>query len=304
MQGHDRKKLSQRPVVEEGLEDGKIAEHLVAEGNLEVLHFLRHVTHIAEKLDHLGRDAPVDSFDLRFGRKVEQPKSEHRIGLLPDLLRVMQAFQPVFAAERSVNLQDILNDGGITPGRFHFRPAGNFFDRPERLDDEDGMVSGNGAAALANQDRMGHFFLVADFLHRTDHVTGVLVQGVIDRAVEGRARPVVIDAEAPTHIEVAELVAELVQLGVETGGLAHRALDRTDIGNLRSDVKMHQLEAMGHAFAPEQFTGLDKFRGGKTELGVLTAARRPFPGAFGREPDADADPWLDPHLFGDGEDLC
>ena len=285
------------------MEDGKITEHLVAEGDLQVLHFFRHMVYVAEKFDHLGRDAPVDGFNLRLGREVQQPEREHRIRLLPDFLRIMQALQPVLAPERAVDIEDVLDHRRITFGRLDLGSAGNFFDRAERFDDEDRMMRGNGASALADQDGMGHFFLVANFLHRGNHITGVLMQGVVDRTVEGRARPVVVDAEAATHVEVTELMPELVQLGVEARRLAHRTFDRTDVRDLRPDVEVHQLEAMGHAFAPEEFAGLDQFRGGEAELGILTAARRPLAGTFGGETDPGADPRFDPHLLGDGQDL-
>ncbi|MFM8788327.1 MAG: hypothetical protein ACKOEI_00435, partial [Chthoniobacterales bacterium] len=60
---------------------------------------------------------------------------------------------------------------------------------------------------------------------------------------------------------------------------------------------------MRHAFAAEQFARFDQFRGGEPELGIFAAARRPLAGALGGETNAHANPRLDVHLFGYGEDL-
>ena len=43
MDRHDREELAERPVIEQRLEDGEVAEVLIAERRLEFLHFFRHV---------------------------------------------------------------------------------------------------------------------------------------------------------------------------------------------------------------------------------------------------------------------
>src|SRR3982074_2332499 len=53
MDRHDRKKLTESPVVEERLKDGKIADVLIAERSLEFLHFVGHVTQTAMHVDDL-----------------------------------------------------------------------------------------------------------------------------------------------------------------------------------------------------------------------------------------------------------
>src|SRR5688572_22482754 len=63
---------------------------------------------------------------------------------------------------------------------------------------------------------------------------------------KGRARAVVVDAQAAADIDVLELVAALVQLRVVHGRFAHGALDGADVGNLRADVEVQELERGGH----------------------------------------------------------
>ena len=215
----------------------------------------------------------------------------------------MQALEAVLAAEGLVDRDDVAHHGGIGLGGDHFGSARNFLDRAEGFDHEHGMVRGDGASAFADQHRMRNFFFVADFLHGANDVAGVFVERIVDRAVEGGARSVVVDAESASNIEVAEFVTELLQFGVKPRSLAHGAFDRADVGNLRSDVEMDKLEAVGHALAAEQFARPDQFRGGQAELGVLAAARRPLAGTLGGEAHAHADPRFDIHLLGHGEDL-
>ena len=89
---HDREELPERPVIEQRLEDGKIADVLVAQRGLEFLHFLGHITQPSVYGDDLLRDLPVNAFDLRFAHQLEQPEIEHLLRFLLDLLRIVQAF--------------------------------------------------------------------------------------------------------------------------------------------------------------------------------------------------------------------
>ena len=62
MDRHDRKQLAERPVIEKRLEDGKIADVLVAERGFELLHFLGHEAQSAMHVDDLLRQLPVNAF--------------------------------------------------------------------------------------------------------------------------------------------------------------------------------------------------------------------------------------------------
>ncbi len=70
----------------------------------------------------------------------------------------------------------------------------------------------------------------------------VLLDGVVHRRVERRARAVVVDGQPAADVEVLERVAALVELRVVHRGLAHGALDGQDVRDLRADVEVQQLE--------------------------------------------------------------
>jgi hypothetical protein len=70
---HDGKQLAERPVIEQRLEDGKIAEVLVAEAVFELADFLRHVGLAFETFDDLAADLPVKILDLRLVGKSSTP---------------------------------------------------------------------------------------------------------------------------------------------------------------------------------------------------------------------------------------
>ena len=44
MDRHDREELPERPVIEQRLEDGEVADVLIAKRSLELLHLFGHVT--------------------------------------------------------------------------------------------------------------------------------------------------------------------------------------------------------------------------------------------------------------------
>ena len=76
MDRHDREKLPERPMIEERLEDGEVADVLIAERRLELLHFFRHEPQSAMHVDDLLRQLPVKGVDLGFRFEVEQPQIE------------------------------------------------------------------------------------------------------------------------------------------------------------------------------------------------------------------------------------
>jgi len=60
---HDGKQLVQRPMIQQRLEDGKIAEILVAEAVFELANFLRRVGLAFVTFHHLAADLPVKVLD-------------------------------------------------------------------------------------------------------------------------------------------------------------------------------------------------------------------------------------------------
>src|ERR1700726_1960629 len=82
MDGHDRKELTERPMVEKRLKDGKVADVLIAERRLEFLNFVRHVTQTAMHVDDLLGELPIESVDLRFRFEFEKAEIERFLRFL------------------------------------------------------------------------------------------------------------------------------------------------------------------------------------------------------------------------------
>ena len=66
MDRHDWKQLTERPVVEQGLENREIADVLVTQCRFELLDFFRNETQAAMHVHDLLCQLPIDGVDLCF----------------------------------------------------------------------------------------------------------------------------------------------------------------------------------------------------------------------------------------------
>ena len=107
MDRHDREQLAERPVIEQRLEDGEIADVLIAERRLELLHFLRHIAQAAMHVHDLLRELPVERLDLRLRFEIEQAELEHLLRFFLDLLDVVQALEAVAALEPLLHIENL-----------------------------------------------------------------------------------------------------------------------------------------------------------------------------------------------------
>ena len=101
------------------------------------------------------------------------------------------------------------------------------------------------AAAFVHDGRMRNIFGIANVHDAPDHVISIFLKGVIRGAVEIAARSVVINPEPAANIEITELMAKLGKFCVIARCFAHCAFDRRNVGNLRTDMKMNQLQTIG-----------------------------------------------------------
>src|SRR5215472_11946085 len=106
------------------------------------------------------------------------------------------------------------------------------------------MMRDCGATAFAHDRRMRDAFGVAHVHDVPDNVIGVFLERVVGRAVEIATRSIIIDAKPATYVEITELVTELGKLCVVSRAFTHGALNRRNIGHLRSDVEMKKFKAM------------------------------------------------------------
>src|SRR3989441_1129509 len=300
---HDRKQLAERPVVEQRLEHGKVAEVLVAEAVFELADFFGNVGLAAETFDDFLADFPVEMFDLRFVRQFQQAEREH-------IVRVLAAFERIVVGLELVQLANVLLDvEQFLDQRVFVFAAGEFYVLPdfangaEHFDDQHAVVRHEGAAAFADDVRVGHFLRVANVADVINDVIGVFLQGVIGRAVERGPAAVVIDTEAAADVDVFDGETHFVKLAVETGGLLDGLFDGENVRHLRTDVKMDQLEAVREVFRFEQFDRGEQFNCAQTELGVFAGALRPFPGPFAEQPGPDADERFDSEWPRHADDL-
>src|SRR5581483_7603159 len=89
----DGEELLQRPVIEEGLEDGKIADVLVGEEGVEVVKFLRLVAGLAILLRDLLADLPENLLGGGAVFQIEVAEVEERKGLFFFLERVVETLE-------------------------------------------------------------------------------------------------------------------------------------------------------------------------------------------------------------------
>ena len=162
----------------------------------------------------------------------------------------MQCLEPVAALELALHLEDIAQRLRIVCRRLDFRCLNILFDRAEGFDHENGMMSHDRAAAFADDRGMRDALGVANLHDVVNDVVAILLERIVRRAVETGARTIIIDAEPAADIEITKLVAQLRELRIITGRFAHRAFDRRDVGHLRADMEMDELEAMRRAPAP------------------------------------------------------
>src|SRR5256714_8982622 len=297
MDRHNRKKLAERPVVEQRLENGKIANVLIPQRDLKLLYFLRHKAQTAMHVHDLLRKLPVNGLDLRFRFQVEQAEIERLLRFFLDLLAVMQALDSVAALQSLFHIEDVAHEFVIFFSHFDLEFRCRSLDGTERLHHEHGMMRDNRASPFAHDCGMRDAFGIAHVHNVPNDVVSIFLEGIIGGTVEIAARAIVIDAETSAHIKIAELVAQFSELRVIAGRFPHSALDRRDIWYLGSDMKMNKFEAMCQTGVFQYLACSNEIGRIEAELRVFAAARRPFTGPFGVQANANADVRFDADFF-------
>jgi hypothetical protein len=250
VQRGDGEELLERPVVEQGLEDGEIADVLVGEERGELVQFLRAGSRISGPPWRFVRRSARRATRRRRGFQVEVAEVEEGEGLLLFLDRVVETLEP---AELGLVLQHDLQIGDdlvLDLGLVLVAEGFALVDALEDLDDEQGVRGDDGAAGLADNVRHVDVGGRADLADVEDHVAGVFLHRVVHRGLEVRARAVVVDAEAAADVEVAHGEAHLRELAVEPRRLDDGVLDRDDVRHLRTDMEVDELAARRRAWRP------------------------------------------------------
>src|SRR5256714_6673031 len=120
MNRHDWEKLTERPVVEERLENGKVADVLVAERSLELFDFVRHITQSAMHVDDLLRELPVKRIDLRLRFELEMTEGECFLRLFFDLLNIVQTLHAIAALQSLFHIDNVADEFVVLFTSFDF----------------------------------------------------------------------------------------------------------------------------------------------------------------------------------------
>src|SRR5438309_7845631 len=186
----------------------------------------------------LLRELPINGLYLRFRFQIEQSEIEHMLRFFLNLLAIMQALDSVAALQSLFRFKDVAHEFVIFFGRFDLEFRRSSLDGTARFHHEHGMMRHNRAYSFAHDCGMRTAFGMA-YLHDVPNdVVSIFLEGIIGGTVEIAARAIVIDAETPAHIEIAELVAQFSELRVIAGRFPHGALDRRDVWYLRPDTEM------------------------------------------------------------------
>ena len=157
--------------------------------------------------------------------------------------------------------------------------------------DQHRMVCSDRAAGFGDYRRVRQAVLFAGIANRPDDVVGIFVQAIVYRAVRLRAGPFVVHAQAAAHVKALNIHAELMQLNVETRGFTHTSGDVANIGHLRAEVEVQQLNAVQTTALAQNFHQLKHLVRREAKLGFFTAGRLPFTGTLRRQSRTHAKAW-------------
>ncbi len=142
------------------------------------------------------------------------------------------------------------------------------------------VVRGHRTPGLGDHRRVRQAVLFTRIANGPDNVVGVLVQAVVYGTVGLRAGPFVIHAQTAAHVKALDVHAQLVQLDVETGRLTHARRDIADVGHLRTEVEVQELDAVQATTFTHDLHQLQNLVRREAEFGFLTAGGLPFTGAL------------------------
>ena len=86
---------------------------------------------------------------------------------------------------------------------------------PQHVEDQDTVIGHHGTAGFRDDGGMGDSGLVTDRLEAEDDIVGILLEGVVHRGLEAGPGAVIVDPQAPTHIQHLQAGAGLDQLRVD-----------------------------------------------------------------------------------------
>ena len=285
MDGHGGKELFDGPVIGHGLEDAEIGDEFVRQALVEILELLRDVFQalMGEDAAELPADFPEEDLALGavFETQVTQVEQREKLVLLGDGVVVHLA--EILHGDVVARVGQLFQDLRFLAGEFHFVFGVGGVNEADDVHHHHLVVGHDGAPRLTQQVWHGHLLTGADVLRRVDDVRGVLLDGVVHAGTEGGFRTIVIHAETPAHVEVADGDTHLAELRVNARGLLHGGLHAADVGDLRANVEVQFLNALQHSALLQGLHGFQDFPGGEAEFRVVAGAGFPLAFAHGVE---------------------
>src|ERR1043165_9983283 len=136
---------------------------------------------------------------------------------------------------------------------------------------------------------MRNVLVITHLFDRVDNVVGKFLCRVIGRRVESCFRSVVIDRHTTADVQKIDRRFQLVNLRVHASRFLHRILDALDVGELRTDMEVKELQHV-HAIGFLQTADhLQKLGSSQTKLRGLATGFFPATGAFRVELHAHAE---------------
>ncbi|OPZ70434.1 MAG: hypothetical protein BWY82_02067 [Verrucomicrobia bacterium ADurb.Bin474] len=111
---------------------------------------------------------------------------------------------------------------------------------------------------------------VAHFLDIENHVTGILLHGVVHRTIRQCPRAIIVNCESAAHIQVSHRKSHQPKLTIELGGFDQSTFDRADIRNLAPHMKMQQSQAILKSVSLQILAHPDHFHRVESELRVFS----------------------------------
>src|SRR5688500_9812933 len=302
MHRHDREELVDRPAVRERLKQGEVAEVPVDEGRVEILDDVRVLVPVATRDFRDRRDR--GQIDLLRDRPLAQIEN----AAVEELLSALLVERRIVKHLAHTPLGDPLRYGVIV--RSHLVKQGVVVVAQLRhcivrlrLDvdhaqQQQRVMSGESPPRFADDMRHRQLVLAARFRQSVNHVVCVFLERVVHARLGCRAAPVVVDAQSPANVYMRDSDSQLAELGVVARDLLKPRLDVADVGDLRAEVKVNQLENVEATERLEAVDQLDELRGAQPELRFLSAAFCPAARAFRVKLDPYARRWRHAELVG------
>ena len=295
MQRHDGEDLIDGPDVRHGLEHRQVDEIFIGELFIQLVE------------DLAVRGAPAvhqcaypltNSRIERFGTSALFQRDDivqiHGLRLAQPVHGIVITFHGRASIQTFEDVPQILNDARLI---FIWRREGAGTGRLLAVDhvgDQHGVVRGHGATGFGNDIRVWQIQFVTQLPQAMHHVVGVFLHRVIDGAETARARAFVIDAQATADIDGIQWHLQVAQLRVVTCDLTHAALNVADVGDLRTQMTVQQLQAVEQTCRTQALHQTQGLRGIQTEFGLFTTGVLPLAGADGGQPHAQTQQRLDP----------